>query len=97
MSNSLDPDLAPCFIRPDLCLNCLQRLSPETKVVPYGQADKELKSKTTCLNYFLAKTLAKVNYTPANFVFGGYTVFTLSVRGCVHPWVRASVHPSIRP
>ena len=31
------------------------------------------------------------NYTPANFVCGGYTVFTLSV--CV----RACVRPSVRP
>ena len=28
---------------------------------------------------------------PANFVCGGYTVFTLSVRACVHPCVCASV------
>ena len=31
------------------------------------------------------------NYTPANFVCGGYTVFTLCVRECV----RACVHPSV--
>ena len=30
-------------------------------------------------------------YTPANFVCGGYTVFTLSVRPCVRPCVRPSV------
>ena len=30
-------------------------------------------------------------YTPANFVCGGYTVFTLSVRPCVRPSVRPSV------
>ena len=30
-------------------------------------------------------------YTPANFVCGGFTVFTLSVRPCVRPPVRPSV------
>ena len=34
------------------------------------------------------------NYTPANFVCGGYTVFTLSV--CVRACVRPSVRPSVR-
>ena len=32
---------------------------------------------------------------PANFVCGGYTVFTLSVRACVRVSVRASVRPSV--
>ena len=27
VSNSLDPDQAQCFVGPDLCPNCLQRLS----------------------------------------------------------------------
>ena len=30
----------------------------------------------------------KNNFTPANFVCGGYTVFTLSVRPCVRASVR---------
>ena len=29
MSNGLDPDLARCFIRPDLGPNCLQRISAD--------------------------------------------------------------------
>ena len=31
MSNSLDPDQAGCFVRPDLGPNCLQRLSADDK------------------------------------------------------------------
>ena len=27
LSNSLDPDEAPCFVRPDLVPNCLQKIS----------------------------------------------------------------------
>ena len=56
MSNSLDPDQARRFVRPDLGPNCLPRLSPD------NIADKEL-SKTwliwsvfcdnKILNYFL--------------------------------------------
>ena len=34
-------------------------------------------------------------YIPANFVCGGYTVFTLSVRVCVRPSVRLSVRLSV--
>ena len=33
------------------------------------------------------------DYTPANFVCGGDTVFTLSVRACVRQCVRQSVRP----
>ena len=33
---------------------------------------------------------------PANFVCGGYTVLTLSVRVCVRVCVRPSVRPSVR-
>ena len=29
MSNSLDPDQAPHFVRPDLVTNCLRKLSAE--------------------------------------------------------------------
>ena len=29
MSNSLDPDQAPCFVEPDLGPNCLQKLSTD--------------------------------------------------------------------
>ena len=32
VSNSLDPDQAPHFVRPDLGLNCLQKLSVDTLV-----------------------------------------------------------------
>ena len=34
---------------------------------------------------------------PANFVCGGYTVFTLSVRACMRPCVRPSVHKVLFP
>ena len=34
-----------------------------------------------------------IYYTPANYVCGGYTVFTLSVR----PSFRPSIHPSVHP
>ena len=34
---------------------------------------------------------------PANFVCGGHTVFTLSVRACVCVCVRPCVRPSVRP
>ena len=33
------------------------------------------------------------NYTPANFVCGGYTVFTLFVRACVCASVRTVLFP----
>ena len=31
VSNSLDPDQARCFVKPDLAPNCLQRLSADDK------------------------------------------------------------------
>ena len=31
VSNSLDPDKAGCSVGPDLCANCLQRLSADNK------------------------------------------------------------------
>ena len=37
--------------------------------------------------------ISSIFIPPANFVCGGYTVFTLSVRACV----RACVRPSVRP
>ena len=37
VSNSLDPDQAQRFVRPDLGSNCLQRLSQMTKVATSGE------------------------------------------------------------
>ena len=60
VSNSLDPDQARHFVGPDLGPICLQRLSADNKVTLVG---KELNTKQlTCRYYFLAKTLAKVNF-----------------------------------
>ena len=53
VSKSFDPDQARHFVGPDLGPDCLQRLSADIA--------GKVKYKTTCL-YFLAKTLAKVNF-----------------------------------
>ena len=55
VSNSLDPDQAQHFVRPDLGPNCLHRLSADI-------AGEELNT-----TYFLAKTLAieAIEYLPA--------------------------------
>ena len=52
VSNSLDPDQARHFVRPDLGPNCLQRLSADNKSPLAG---KELNTKQR-----VTKTLAKV-------------------------------------
>ena len=77
VSNSLDPDQVRLFVGPDLGPNCSQRLSADNKinVSPSGQ---RVKYKTTWY-YFLAKTLAKVNFIWLQlFPFGwsvGYNKF----------------------
>ena len=43
LSNSLDPDQARRFVGPDLCQNCLQRLSAD---------DKIRTEKYTCINKY---------------------------------------------
>ena len=40
MSNSLDPDQARHFVRPDLGPNCLQRLSADDKAATIGERVK---------------------------------------------------------
>ena len=42
VSDGLDPDQAGQNVRPDLGLNCLQRLSTDDKVMAGRQAGKEL-------------------------------------------------------
>ena len=79
MSNSLDPDQARHFVRPDLDPNCLQSLSAEQKVAASGQRVKYrttswyyffrlkpwLKSISYGFNFFhLAKVLATTNSEP---------------------------------
>ena len=73
MSNSLDPDQAGHFVRPDLGPNCLQRLSADiagkelkTKQLVYTSWLKPwLKLTSFGLNLFhLAKVLATTNSEP---------------------------------
>ena len=77
MSNSLDPDQARHFVRPDLGPNCLQRLSADAKVAAGKELNTEqlldttfwlklwLKSISFGLNFFhLAKVLATTNSEP---------------------------------
>ena len=45
------------------------------------------------LDAFLVLSFECLVIPPANFVCGGYTVFTLSVRACV----RLCMRPSVRP
>ena len=42
MSNSLDPDQAPCFVWPDMGPKCLQRLSAYSKGTNSGERVKAL-------------------------------------------------------
>ena len=59
MTNSLDPDQVRHFVGPDLGPKGLQKLSADKNVAPSRHS---VKYKTTCRYYFLAKTLAKVNF-----------------------------------
>ena len=56
-------------------------------------------SGTVCLSIIQMEKLIlahqiKICYTPANFVCGGYTVFTLSLRASVCVCVHVCVRPS---
>ena len=55
VSNSLDPDQARHFVRPDLSPNCLQILSADI-------ADKELNTKQLVDNFWLKPWLKLISF-----------------------------------
>ena len=60
------------------------KVDPLTRVCPKGKVLKKLHlSQTYCNSFADPWPPSCFHYTPANFVCGGYTVFTLSVRPSV--------------
>ena len=93
-------------IWPPICRQS-QSLAP-TYLTPYKMAENRslnFQEFTLCwkrygshhINLYPVELRCILFIPPANFVCGGYTVFTLSVRACVCVCVRASVCASVRP
>ena len=98
MYKILEHQLYSCFLNSNIscfaevlvaqvCLEQCELAIPEIyKKVPV-LATAKLINQTLLPTVFEWGDVSSIYYTPANFVCGGCTVFTLSVRACVRPSV----------